>query len=133
MKPLLLAAIMLALPVAIVFVAGGGEIGDYTTTSMGPPSSSPNYSASPSAIVPGLPFQERPADRANRGHERQRQAEAGEVNLAPHSSKGTGWSRSAFQNTSSRTMRSSHRLPWPSGTLNRNPEVMIAPCAHAFC
>ena len=76
MKPLLLAAVMLALPVAIVFVAGGGEIGDYTTTtSMGPPRSSPNYSAPSSAIVPGLPVQERPAERSRApgvGHARLR-------------------------------------------------------------
>ena len=47
--------------------------------------------------------------------------------LIAASRSGTGWSRRAFQNTSSSTTRSSHRFPCASsGTLNRSPDVTIA-------
>jgi hypothetical protein len=84
MKSLLLATAVVLAPVAAF--ASGDAIGNMATTSMGAPYASPNYSAPRSAIVPGLPAQEREAQAMNRGHQRQLQAEAGEVNLAPHGS-----------------------------------------------
>jgi hypothetical protein len=62
---------------------GGGAIANYTTTSMGAPAESPNYSAPRSAVIPGLPAQARQAQALNRGHQRQRQVMVGEINLAP--------------------------------------------------
>jgi hypothetical protein len=83
MKAILLAtALALALPVGTAFAEGA--IANNTTTSMGAPIQSPNYSAPRSAVVPGLPAQARLAQQMNRGHERQLQAKVGEVNSALH-------------------------------------------------
>lgn len=67
MKALLIAAATaLALSGGVAFAQGAGnDIGNQTTTSMGAPSGSPNYSAPRSASVPGLPPQARLAQQEN--------------------------------------------------------------------
>ncbi len=62
------AGLLLTLSAAPAFAAGsagGGAIANNTSTSMGKPKGSPSYSAPRSAVVPGLPPQEREAQRLN--------------------------------------------------------------------
>ena len=82
MKSILLAAAFaLVLPTGAVFAAEA--IANNTATSMGTPAGSPEYAAPRSAVILGLPTQERSAEQRNRGHERQLEAKLGEVSLAP--------------------------------------------------
>jgi hypothetical protein len=64
---------------------GGGEpaTGGSTSTSVGAPADSPNYSAPRSAVVPGTPPQERDAEQANQGTARQQAIERGKIPQAP--------------------------------------------------
>jgi len=72
---LLAAAAALALSGGAALAAGGGgngpAVGNDTTTSMGAPHGSPEYSAPRSAVVPGLPAQEREAQQDNAAAGRQ--------------------------------------------------------------
>lgn len=82
MKSILLAtALVLALPVGAAFA--DEAIANNTATSMGTPAASPEYAAPRSAVIPGLPTQERLAEQLNRGHERQLEAKLGELGFAP--------------------------------------------------
>ena len=65
---LLAAAAALALSGGVAFAQEGGgnpPVANQTTTSVGAPESSPEYSAPRSAVVPGLPQQERQAQQNN--------------------------------------------------------------------
>jgi hypothetical protein len=66
MKAVVLAATAaLALSSGTALAAGHEAIANSTTTSMGAPIGSPEYSAPRSAVVPGLPQQERDAEARN--------------------------------------------------------------------
>jgi hypothetical protein len=81
MKSILLAtALVLALPAGAALA--DEAIANNTATSMGTPAASPEYAAPRSAVIPGLPTQERLAQQRNRDHERQLEAKLGEVGLA---------------------------------------------------
>jgi hypothetical protein len=80
-------SILLATVLALALPAGAAladeAIATNTATSMGTPAASPDYSAPRSAVIPGLPTQERLAERMDRGHERQLEAKLGELGFAP--------------------------------------------------
>jgi curli biogenesis system outer membrane secretion channel CsgG len=61
------AAAALALSCGAALAAGNGASANSTTTSMGAPAGSPEYSAPRSEVVPGVPHQERRAEERNEG------------------------------------------------------------------
>ncbi len=65
MRSVVLAASLLALQAGTALAAGHEAIANSTTTSMGAPIGSPEYSAPRSKVVPGLPQQEREAQERN--------------------------------------------------------------------
>lgn len=68
---LIAAAAALALSGGAALAAGNGAIANQTTTSMGAPTGSPSYAAPRSKVVPGLPHQEKEAQRDNAAGGRQ--------------------------------------------------------------